>query len=78
MLFYFLGLGLIVFPLMLMEFAIGWRGRSDAYAITNVASEVTESHLWVLVGLMGIVAAFLISHPLFAPQAPHFINPERR
>ena len=60
-LFYFLGLGLIVFPLMLVEFAIGRRGRSDAAnAITNVASEVSASRLWALVGLMGIVAAFLI------------------
>jgi NSS family neurotransmitter:Na+ symporter len=60
-LFYLLGLGLIVFPLILVEFAIGRRGRSDAAsAIANVASVVGASRLWALVGLMGIVAAFLI------------------
>ncbi len=60
-LFYFLGLGLIVFPLMVVEFAIGRRGRSDAAdAITNVAAEVSASRSWALVGLMGIAAAFII------------------
>jgi NSS family neurotransmitter:Na+ symporter len=60
-LFYLIGLGLIVFPLMLVEFAIGRRGRSDAAsAIANVASKVGASRLWALVGLMGIVAAFMI------------------
>jgi neurotransmitter:Na+ symporter, NSS family len=60
-LFYLLGLGVIVFPLMLVEFAIGRRGRSDAAnAIANVASDVGASRLWALVGLMGIAVAFLI------------------
>jgi NSS family neurotransmitter:Na+ symporter len=60
-LFYLLGLGLIVFPLILVEFAIGRRGRSDAAsAIANVAAVVGASRLWALVGLMGIAAAFLI------------------
>lgn len=60
-LFYLLGLGLIVFPLMLVEFAIGRRGRLDAAnAIANVAFEVGASRLWALVGLMGIAAAFMI------------------
>ena len=60
-LFYGLGLVLIVFPLMLVEFAIGRRGRSDAAdAIARVAREVGGSRLWALVGLLGIIAAFLI------------------
>jgi NSS family neurotransmitter:Na+ symporter len=60
-LFYLLGLALIVFPLMLVEFAIGRRGQSDAaHAIAKVAREVGASRLWALVGLMGIIAAFLI------------------
>jgi NSS family neurotransmitter:Na+ symporter len=60
-LFYLLGLVLIVFPLMLVEFAIGRRGRSDAAdAIARVAREVGGSRLWALAGLMGIIAAFLI------------------
>jgi NSS family neurotransmitter:Na+ symporter len=60
-LFYFLGLALIVFPLMLVEFAIGRRGRADAAdAIANVAQNVGSSRAWALIGLMGIVTAFLI------------------
>jgi NSS family neurotransmitter:Na+ symporter len=60
-LFYFLGLAVIVFPLMLVEFAIGRRGRSDAAdAIANVAQDVGASRLWSLIGLMGIITAFLI------------------
>src|SRR6476469_9329443 len=57
-LFYLLGLGLIVFPLMLVEFAVGRRGRSDAAnAIANVASDVGASRLWALIGLIGIATA---------------------
>jgi NSS family neurotransmitter:Na+ symporter len=60
-LFYLLGLVLIVLPLMLVEFAIGRRGRSDAAkAIANVAEEAGKSRLWALVGVMGITTAFLI------------------
>jgi NSS family neurotransmitter:Na+ symporter len=60
-LFYLLGLVLIVFPLMLVEFAIGRRGRSDAAdAIANVAQEAGASRLWALIGVMGITTAFLI------------------
>jgi NSS family neurotransmitter:Na+ symporter len=60
-LFYLLGLALIVFPLMLVEFAIGRRGRSDAAdAIANVARDAGASRLWALVGLLGIITAFLI------------------
>jgi NSS family neurotransmitter:Na+ symporter len=60
-LFYLLGLVLIVLPLMLVEFAIGRRGRSDAAkAIANVAQEVGVSRLWALIGIIGITTAFLI------------------
>jgi neurotransmitter:Na+ symporter, NSS family len=60
-LFYLIGLVLIVFPLMLVEFAIGRRGRSNAAdAMANVAQEVGASRLWALIGLFGIITAFLI------------------
>jgi hypothetical protein len=50
-----------VFPLMLVEFAIGRRGRSNAAdAMANVAQEVGASRLWALIGLFGIITAFLI------------------
>ena len=60
-LFYFLGLVLIVFPLMLVELAVGRRGRSSAAAaIANVAQEVGSSRAWAAIGIAGIVTAFLI------------------
>ena len=56
MLFYFLGLAL-----MLVEFAKGRLGRADAaYAIANVATEVGASRLWALCGVLGVTAAFII------------------
>jgi NSS family neurotransmitter:Na+ symporter len=59
--FYLIGLVLIVFPLMLVEFAIGRRGRADAaHAIANVAADVGASRLWTLCGLLGVAAAFMI------------------
>ena len=46
---------------MLVEFAIGRRGRADAaYAIANVATDVGASRLWALCGLLGVAAAFII------------------
>jgi neurotransmitter:Na+ symporter, NSS family len=60
-LFYLLGLGLIVFPLMLVEFAIGRRGRSHAIAsIAAVASASGASRLWSGIGVLGVVGAVLI------------------
>ena len=60
-LFYFLGLALIVFPLMLIELVIGRLGRADAaYAIANVATNVGASRLWALCGVLGVTAAFII------------------
>ncbi|HSL52149.1 MAG TPA: sodium-dependent transporter [Candidatus Deferrimicrobiaceae bacterium] len=60
-LFYLLGLGLIVFPLMLVEFAIGRRGGSHAIAsIAAVANASGASRLWATIGMVGVVGAVLI------------------
>ena len=60
-LFYLLGLGLIVFPLMLLEFAIGRRGGSHAIAsIAAVANASGASRLWATIGMLGVVGAVLI------------------
>jgi hypothetical protein len=61
LLFYLTGLAVIVFPLMLVEFAIGRRGRADAaYAIVAVAAAAGASRRWGLCGLLGVAAAFII------------------
>jgi NSS family neurotransmitter:Na+ symporter len=58
---YLAGLLLIVLPLMLVEFAIGRRGRSDAVgSIARVAGESGSSRRWQLLGGVGIVTSFLI------------------
>jgi neurotransmitter:Na+ symporter, NSS family len=58
---YLLGLGLIVFPLMLVEFTIGRRGRSDAVgSIARVAREIAASRRWQALGAVGVVTSFLI------------------
>jgi neurotransmitter:Na+ symporter, NSS family len=60
-LFYLVGLALIVLPLMLAELALGRRGRSDAIrSILNVASVAEASPRWGFVGAIGVVAGFLI------------------
>ena len=60
-LFYLLGIALIVLPLMLAELALGRRGRSDAIrSILKVASSSHASARWGLVGALGVVAGFLI------------------
>ena len=60
-LFYLLGLVLVVFPLMLVEFVIGRRGRADAIdSVAAVALESGASRSWRLIGTLGIVASFLI------------------
>ena len=61
LLFYLLGLVLIVVPLMLAEFAIGRRGGGDAAAsIGAVAAELGAGRGWALAGLLGIATGFLI------------------
>jgi NSS family neurotransmitter:Na+ symporter len=58
---YLLGLVLIVFPLMLVEFTIGRRGRSDAVgSIALVAVASGSSRRWQLFGALGVVTSFLI------------------
>lgn len=59
--FYLLGLGLIVFPLLLLEFAIGRQGGAHAIAsLAAVAAESRASSRWALVGLVGVVGAIVI------------------
>ena len=59
--FYLLGLGLIVFPLMLVEFAVGRRGRSHAVgSITAVAISSGASRFWAVIGVVGVVGAVVI------------------
>jgi len=61
LLFYLLGLVLIVFPLMLAEFVIGRRGRAEAVsALAAVAADTGATRCWSLIGLLGIAAAFII------------------
>lgn len=59
--FYLLGLGLIVFPLLLLEFAIGRQGGAHAMAsLAAVAAESRASTRWALVGLAGVVGSIVI------------------
>lgn len=61
LLFYLLGLALIVVPLMLAEFAIGRRGGGDAAtSIGAVAAASGAGRGWALVGLLGSLTGFLI------------------
>jgi NSS family neurotransmitter:Na+ symporter len=60
-LFYLLGLALIVVPLMLAELAVGRHGRADALrsiAIVAIASKATPS--WSAIGLLGAITGWLI------------------
>jgi NSS family neurotransmitter:Na+ symporter len=60
-LFYLIGLVVIVLPLMLLEFAVGRRGGADAIgSIARVAEQSGASGSWKLIGAVGIAAAFLI------------------
>lgn len=61
MAFYLLGLGLIVFPLLLLEFAVGRQGGSHAIAsLAAVAAQSRASTRWALVGLAGVVGSIVI------------------
>lgn len=61
LLFYLLGLALVVFPLLLAEFVIGRRGRGDAAAsLREVALEARRSPAWRWIGILGIATSFLI------------------
>ena len=60
-LFYLLGLALIVVPLMFAEFALGRRGRADAPAsIAAIAAAHGASRRWPIVGTLGVLTGFLI------------------
>lgn len=60
-LFYLLGLALIVVPLMFAEFAIGRRGRADPPAsIAAIAAGHGASRRWAIVGTLGVLTGFLI------------------
>jgi NSS family neurotransmitter:Na+ symporter len=60
-LFYVLGLVLVVVPLMFAEFAIGRRGRGDpATSIGTIAAAEKTNVRWALAGVLGIVTGFLI------------------
>lgn len=61
LLFYILGLALVVFPLMTAEFVIGRRGRGNAAeSLRRVAVEGGYSPRWQLVGVIGIATGFVI------------------
>lgn len=60
-LFYVLGLALIVVPLMFAEFAMGRRGRADAPAsMAAIAARHGASRRWAIVGTFGVLTGFLI------------------
>ena len=60
-LFYVLGLVLVVVPLMFAEFAIGRRGRGDpATSIAVVATAHQARRSWALAGYLGVFTGFLI------------------
>ncbi|MBL9033390.1 MAG: sodium-dependent transporter [Rhodospirillaceae bacterium] len=61
LLFYLLGLLLVVFPLLLAEFVIGRRGRGGAaLSLQRVAIEARRSPHWRWIGLAGIATGFVI------------------
>ncbi len=58
---YALGLALVVVPLLLAEFAVGRRGRSDAAtSLSAVALAERASPRWRAVGTLGAVTSFLV------------------
>ena len=61
LLFYLLGLLLVVFPLLIAEFIIGRHARGGAAtSIRRIAVKSDRSPRWSIVGLIGIPAGFLI------------------
>jgi SNF family Na+-dependent transporter len=59
--FYLIGLVLIVFPLMVVEFAVGRRGKSDAgRSVAVVATLAGASPRWSYIGLLGVAISFLV------------------
>jgi len=61
LLFYAIGLALVVLPLLLAEFVIGRHGRADAAAsLQSAALAAGRSPAWRWVGLAGILTGFVI------------------
>lgn len=59
--FYLMGLALIVVPLMLAEFAIGRKGAADPItSIATVARDFGAGRAWALFGALGVLTGFLI------------------
>jgi NSS family neurotransmitter:Na+ symporter len=60
-LFYLLGLAMVVVPLMLAELAVGRHGHADALrSMAAVAITSKASPNWAAVGLLGAITGFLI------------------
>jgi NSS family neurotransmitter:Na+ symporter len=60
-LFYLAGLVLVVVPLVLVEFAVGRRGGSDAAtSIARVAAAHRSSTAWGAIGMLGALTSWLI------------------
>ena len=59
--FYLLGLGLIVLPLMLVELALGRRGRSQQPAASQGRVDLAHLGAVGMVGVAGAVAALILS-----------------
>ncbi|MBX2848519.1 MAG: sodium-dependent transporter [Acidiferrobacterales bacterium] len=52
---------IVAFPLMLAEFMIGRRGRSNpVHSIVKIAKQDELSKLWQIIGWLGILTSFLI------------------
>ena len=61
LLFYVLGLLIVVAPLLVAEFVIGRRGRGDAASsVAALAFEARRSPRWALIGYLWILTGFLI------------------
>ena len=61
LLFYVLGLALVVAPLMLAELVIGRRARRDAsMSMSQLATEHGASRHWAMVGGLGVIVSSLI------------------
>lgn len=61
LLFYLVGLALVVVPLMLAEFALGRAGRGDAVSsIAALAREAGAGRRWAWAGGLGVLTGFLI------------------
>ena len=58
---YLLSILLIILPLLIAEIVIGRRGGASAFgSMVNVVREAGASRLWVVIGLMGIIAGYTI------------------